>query len=338
MTRLEIIKIVRKLVIKGQVEKALAALYAYTEGVDKELESDIVLLQSNSTINQEQYEIKQIITKQEHDLTRSRTILAIENLLNKLPLQSTNNISAEIFEAQNEGLHDIKTLIPRWVWATIGIVALAIITFFVVSQNTPKNVVQPTAIVQKEESNFMGEWSANVTKKGYYVERGLKKYFENASATWSHVLQLAVAIGGAREAVQRVVTDVQLHDSAAKTLEPRRLSGDLHARRDRRGARGRRALAAVNLDDAEAAGTERIEGISGTQLRHVDTTDGGGTHDRRALLDEHLATIDGQRHRRQAALARAVRRRSTHVVFCGLGTGEFPDRFVAEEGEAQCHE
>lgn len=184
MTRLEIIKIVRKLVVKGQVEKALAALYAYTEGVDKELESDIVLLQSNSTINQEQYEIKQIITKQEHDLTRSRTILAIENLLNKLPLQSTNNISSEIFEAQNEGLDDIKTLMPPWVWAAIGVVALAIITFIVVRQNAPKNVVQPTPIVQKEESNFMGEWSANVTKKGYYVERGLKKYFENASATW----------------------------------------------------------------------------------------------------------------------------------------------------------
>ena len=84
MTRLEIIKIVRKLVVKGQIKKALVLLYAYTEGVDKELESDIVLLQSSLTTNQEQYEIKQIITKQEHDLTQSRTILAIENLLDKL--------------------------------------------------------------------------------------------------------------------------------------------------------------------------------------------------------------------------------------------------------------
>ncbi len=35
-----------------------------------------------------------------------------------------------------------------------------------------------------------------------------------------HVLQLAVAVGGAREAVERVVGDVQLHDAAAQPLEP----------------------------------------------------------------------------------------------------------------------
>ena len=37
-----------------------------------------------------------------------------------------------------------------------------------------------------------------------------------------HVLQLAVAVGGAGQAVERVVGDVQLHDAAAQPREPRR--------------------------------------------------------------------------------------------------------------------
>ncbi len=202
MTRLEIIKIVRKLVVKGQIQKALVVLYAYTEGVDKELESDIVLLQSSLTTNQEQYEIKQIITKQEHDLTQSRTVLAIENLLDKLPPQSVNPISHDLISDENKALPIPKTLANPLVLGAIGLLIIAAVGFAVVRFSKQKETTQAIAspVVFQGESNFMGEWSANVTKKGYFVERGLKKYFENATATWrikvlpNHTLTMAGTI------------------------------------------------------------------------------------------------------------------------------------------------
>jgi hypothetical protein len=202
MTRLEIIKIVRKLLVKGQIQKALVALYTYTEGVDKELESDIVLLQSSLTTNQEQYEIKQIITKQEHDLTQSRTILAIENLLDKLPQQSVNTLSDDLISEDKTSLPMSKTWANPLVLGVIGLLVATAIGFAVMrscgSQRVPQVVASP--VVVQSESNFMGEWSAKVTKTGYHVERGLKKYFENATATWrvnvlpNHTLTMAGTI------------------------------------------------------------------------------------------------------------------------------------------------
>ena len=85
-----------------------------------------------------------------------------------------------------------------------------------------------------------------------------------------HVLQLAVAVGGAGEAVERMVGDVQLHHAAAELLEARRLGGDLHPGLDRGRARRRRAAPALDLDEAEAARAERRQAVGRAQLRHVD--------------------------------------------------------------------
>ena len=52
-----------------------------------------------------------------------------------------------------------------------------------------------------------------------------------------HVLQLAVAVGGAGEAVQRMVGDVELHHALADAGETVVLRRDLDAGRDGRGAR-----------------------------------------------------------------------------------------------------
>lgn len=123
MTRLEIIKIVRQWLIKGQIQKALSALFAYTEGVDKDIESEIVLLQANLTTNQEQYEIKQIITKQEHDLAQSRMILAIEHLLEKLPPQSNNLIANDFIHSANTANQTALPFTKQWIWAALGLVA-----------------------------------------------------------------------------------------------------------------------------------------------------------------------------------------------------------------------
>lgn len=242
MTRLEIIKIVRKLLVKGQIQKALVALYTYTEGVDRELESDIVLLQSSLTTNQEQYEIKQIITKQEHDLTQSRTILAIENLLDKLPPQSVNTLSDDLISDDKPPLPMPKTWANPLVLGAIGLFVIAAIGFAVVRFNKQKTVSQAISspVVVQSESNFMGEWSASVTKKGYFVERGLKKYFENATATWrvnvlpNHTLTMAGTIDTTGmsnlrwhfDATEKVITLIQedgySFDAKVEINEPKR--------------------------------------------------------------------------------------------------------------------
>ena len=51
-----------------------------------------------------------------------------------------------------------------------------------------------------------------------------------------HVLQFAVAVGRAGEAIEWVIGDVQLHHAAADFGQLRRLRADLHAGGDRRGA------------------------------------------------------------------------------------------------------
>ncbi len=110
-----------------------------------------------------------------------------------------------------------------------------------------------------------------------------------------HVLQFAVAIGGAGQAVERMVGDIKLHHAAADFREPRILRRHLDARRDGRRARGRRTLAALDLAQAKAARAERVEAIGGAELRDLDAELHRGVHDRRALGNRDLAAIDLER-------------------------------------------
>ena len=68
-----------------------------------------------------------------------------------------------------------------------------------------------------------------------------------------HVLQLTVAIGGAGQAVERVVGDVELHHAAAHFGKLGAVGAHHHAGFHRRGARGRHAAPAFDLDQAQAA-------------------------------------------------------------------------------------
>ena len=111
-----------------------------------------------------------------------------------------------------------------------------------------------------------------------------------------HVLQLAIAVGGAGEAVQRMVGDVELHHALADAGETIVLGRHLDAGRDGRGAGGRRAAAAFDLDEAEATRAERVEAIGGAQLRHHDAEIGGGAHDRRAFRHGDRLAVDLQGH------------------------------------------
>jgi hypothetical protein len=51
-----------------------------------------------------------------------------------------------------------------------------------------------------------------------------------------HVLQLAIAVGGAGQAIERMVGNVELHHALAQALEPLRLGAHHHAGGDRRRA------------------------------------------------------------------------------------------------------
>ena len=107
-----------------------------------------------------------------------------------------------------------------------------------------------------------------------------------------HVLQLAVAIGRAGEAVEGVVGDVELHDAAADLRDVRGLGVHDHAVLARGGARGGGALSPVDIDDAEPAGAEGIEAVGGAQLRDGNPGLGRGSHHGGTGWDCHLDAVD----------------------------------------------
>src|SRR5690606_302474 len=76
-----------------------------------------------------------------------------------------------------------------------------------------------------------------------------------------HVLQFAIAIGGAGQAIERVIGDVEFHDIAAQLRERGRLRPDLHARLDRRGTGCRVAFPSLYFHQAQPAGAERLEAV-----------------------------------------------------------------------------
>ena len=80
------------------------------------------------------------------------------------------------------------------------------------------------------------------------------------------VLQLAVAVAGAGQAVGRVVRQVQLHHPAAQARQLRRLGAYHHAVFAGRGARCRRTATALDFHEAHAAGAERPQRIGSAQL------------------------------------------------------------------------
>ncbi len=125
-----------------------------------------------------------------------------------------------------------------------------------------------------------------------------------------HVLQLAIAIGGAGQAVQRMIGDVELHHALAQALEPLGLGAHHHSGGDRRRAGGRRPGAPLDLDQAQPARAERVEHVGRAELRNLRSHLHRGTHDRGAFRHRDGTAVDGQRHRLLALRAAACRSRS----------------------------
>ncbi len=112
-----------------------------------------------------------------------------------------------------------------------------------------------------------------------------------------HVLELAVAVRRAREAIERVIGDIELHHVAAHLRDLLVLRRDLHALTRLGRARGREALRARDLDEAEAARAERLQAVRRAELRDVDAGERGGAQHRRALGDRHVDAVDRERDR-----------------------------------------
>ena len=108
-------------------------------------------------------------------------------------------------------------------------------------------------------------------------------------------LQLAVAVGGAGQAVERVVRDIQLHHALAQVLQLGRLGAYLHAGLGRGSARGRVALAPFNFDQAQAARAKGLQAVGGAQFGHLDARIHGGAHERGAARHGDLGAVDLQR-------------------------------------------
>jgi hypothetical protein len=77
----------------------------------------------------------------------------------------------------------------------------------------------------------------------------------------SHVLQFAVAVGGAGETIQRVVGDVELHNPASQVGEFWRLGADFQSGFDGSRAGRRVASTALDLYETETARPERFQAV-----------------------------------------------------------------------------
>ena len=111
-----------------------------------------------------------------------------------------------------------------------------------------------------------------------------------------HVLQFAVAVGGAGQAVERVIGDVQLHHVAAQRLQTVGLRAHFHARFDGRRARSRITALAFDLDETQAARAERFERIGRAELRHVDAGFDRRAHHRGSGRHGDRLAVDFERH------------------------------------------
>ena len=109
-----------------------------------------------------------------------------------------------------------------------------------------------------------------------------------------HVLQFAIAIGAASQAIQRVIADVQFHHATAQLLQSGVLGMNFQARSNRGGATGGCAIAPLDLDQTQTAGSEGVDAVRRAKFRHLNARFGRRAHDAGALGHGHRKAVDGQ--------------------------------------------
>ena len=93
-----------------------------------------------------------------------------------------------------------------------------------------------------------------------------------------HLVQLAFAAGLAFERVERMVRHVQFHHVAAQLRELLALRADFHTGLNGGSAGRGKAFAALDFDQAQAAGAEGFERVGGAELGNRDVDQRGGPH------------------------------------------------------------
>ena len=91
-----------------------------------------------------------------------------------------------------------------------------------------------------------------------------------------------------------MIGKIELHHTLAQPLQTVTLRAHRHAIRDRCRAGGGRAGAALDLDQADPARTERLHRIGGAELRNVGPGEAGGAHDRGAGRHGDPLAVDRQ--------------------------------------------
>ena len=111
----------------------------------------------------------------------------------------------------------------------------------------------------------------------------------------SGVLKLAIARGTARQAIERVVGNVEFHHPAPQLFQPRGLGMDHHVRFGGGGAAGRRAAPSVDFDQAHPARTERGDIVGRAEFRDRAATFRRRAHHAGPGGNGYLPSVDGQR-------------------------------------------
>ncbi len=119
-------------------------------------------------------------------------------------------------------------------------------------------------------------------------------HFAQAHGT-GHVLQFAVAIGRASEAIQRMVGNVEFHDAAPDISQFGSLRMYLEPFGNGRRTRGRVTAPAFDFHHTQPAGAERFQAIGGAKLGDIDAGLDRGAHDGSAGRHGNFSTVDGQR-------------------------------------------
>ena len=98
-----------------------------------------------------------------------------------------------------------------------------------------------------------------------------------------HVLQFAMTVRGTGQAVERMIRDIEFHHAAAQIGEPAGLGPNLHACCYRCRTRCGCASAALDLNQAQPARTERFQAVCRTELRYLRSANRRGVHHRTAF-------------------------------------------------------
>ncbi len=110
------------------------------------------------------------------------------------------------------------------------------------------------------------------------------------------VLQFAIVVGAAGQAIERMVGDVEFHHPAPQLFKLGRLGVNLHALRHRRGARCRRPAHPIDLDQTQATRSELLEIVGRAQLGDRTAGQRGGAHHGRPGRHADFAPVDKAGH------------------------------------------